>query len=194
MFWHASVLPSIHLSVHRGGQVQPGGEGWVRSSCRGEGWVSEGEGWVSRGEGWVSRGEGWVSGGRGGSAGEEGGSAGGGVGQPGGRGGSAEGGRGGSAWPAVCLLRSRRRTFLFTICLIGKKENWICCWHHYLSKWLGKRGGISSSIQNLQCGSISYKYMGYIQTELMTCCLGRKCQNLVLFQENIQFLCLCFGG
>ena len=35
---------------------------------------------------------------------------------------------------------------------------------------------------------------GYIQTELMTCCLGRKCQNSVLFQENIQFLYLCFGG
>ena len=35
---------------------------------------------------------------------------------------------------------------------------------------------------------------GYIQMELMTCCLSRKCQNSVLFQENIQFLCLCFGG
>ena len=35
---------------------------------------------------------------------------------------------------------------------------------------------------------------GYIQTELMTCCLSRKHKNLVLFLENIQFLCLCFGG
>ena len=26
---------------------------------------------------------------------------------------------------------------------------------------------------------------GYIQTELMTCDLSRKCKNLVLFQENI---------
>ena len=28
----------------------------------------------------------------------------------------------------------------------------------------------------------------------MTCCVGRKCKNSVLFQENVQFLCLCFGG
>ena len=35
---------------------------------------------------------------------------------------------------------------------------------------------------------------GYIQTELMTCCIGRKCQKSVPFQENIQFLCLYFGG
>ena len=89
------VCPSIHPSVcPQGGgvgQVQPGGEGWVRSSCRGGGVGQQGgrggsaggegvgqpgggvgqpggggvgqlgEGWVSWGEGWVSRGEGWVS-------------------------------------------------------------------------------------------------------------------------------------
>ena len=35
---------------------------------------------------------------------------------------------------------------------------------------------------------------GYFQTKLMTFYLGRKCPNLVLSQENIQFLCLCLGG
>ena len=34
---------------------------------------------------------------------------------------------------------------------------------------------------------------GYIQTELMTCCLVRTCKHSVLFQENIQFLYLYFG-
>ena len=34
---------------------------------------------------------------------------------------------------------------------------------------------------------------GYIQTQWMTCYLSRKSQNWGLFQENIQFLFLCFN-
>ena len=59
MFWHASVHPSMILSVHRGGGgVRSscwGGGGWVRSSCWGGGQVQPGGGWVrsSCQGGWV---------------------------------------------------------------------------------------------------------------------------------------------
>ena len=51
MFWQASVLPSIHLSVHRGGQVTPpggsgnppgGGLGTPRGGGGGSGYPPEG--------------------------------------------------------------------------------------------------------------------------------------------------------
>ena len=38
-------------------------------------------------------------------------------------------------------------------------------------------------------------HTGYIQTELMTCCLGRKHKKLVLFWKTVNsFIYLCFGG
>ena len=121
MFWHVSVL----VSVHRGGQPEGGGQvpgGWVRSQGGGSGpgGVRSQGGSVRRGgqvPGGVS--QGWVdqvpggSGPRGVSWGKGG--------QPGGypvR--TTEGVV--TTWRAVCLLRSRRRTFLL-ICVYVVKEN-----------------------------------------------------------------------